>query len=231
MLKTPAKKIPDVFQPRRPWVQQTCIYRRDCCFIPSLRPRLFILHVGFNEECNKGMIRINSILMGEFFPPYTFLLPLISGRKHEKWNCCSLFTHKVHQESTYIKCCLTRPEFGRLNGRALRRCLMLGSWDLRMVSSRSNSECRWVAMREGSLTPLIQLAQNCQSCRCWQETLATDAKMSESHGGLLGVSVACLLYNQRVDQTPTGPTLASSRRLRPRGDHRFCWWGKVPYKP
>lgn len=54
------KKIPDVFQPRRPWVQQTCIYLGDCCFIPSLLPQLFILHVGFNEECNKGMIRINS---------------------------------------------------------------------------------------------------------------------------------------------------------------------------
>lgn len=132
----------------------------------------------------------------------------------------------MHQKSTYIKCCLTRPEFGRLNGRALRRCLMLGSWDLRMVLSRSHSECRWVAMREGSLTPLIQLAQNCHSCRCRQETLATDLKMPESHGGLPGISVACLLYNQYVDQTPTGTTLLSSQRLWPRG-----WWEKVPYKP
>lgn len=137
----------------------------------------------------------------------------------------------MHQESTYIKCCLTRPEFARSNSRALRRSLVLGSWDLRMVLSWSNSECRSVAMREGSLTPLIQLVQNCHCCSCWQGTLATDTKMCESHGGLLGISVVCLLYNQRVDQTPTGPTLASSRRLWPRGDHCFRWWEKVPYKP
>lgn len=36
------------------------IYLRDCCFIPSSLPQLFILHVVFNEERNKGMIRINS---------------------------------------------------------------------------------------------------------------------------------------------------------------------------
>lgn len=48
--------------PHPPWVHQTYIYLGVCCFIPSLHPQLFILHVDFNEGCNKGMIRINSRL-------------------------------------------------------------------------------------------------------------------------------------------------------------------------